>query len=411
MAEPFQPIPESTQVHVDRLLGIRLGEVQVLARVAEGRYGSLYAGSSGDGANARKVLIEVLRAGRHENENDVRAVNSIGAKGVVNVLSFGEVPDGRFYRVMEWLDGESLDQQLQKHGKMKEPEVIRRLEQVAEVLEAAHAWAIPHGALGASSVFVVKDAVRVIDFGLIHPPPSAEDDQRALGALGFALLLGKELEGAPPPVSRDIDDSVDRLLREMFEKRLKNMSEVRKELKALLGGVENTVRAAPKKDVAAAKKPTRAPLLLAVAAIVILVGGGAGFLGWQSSQTEETPADLTDDELLDDEEDALDDQPEVAEPSADAGEVVAPNPAPSSGSNFPRPQKPPPSAQALQEQVSKLERTLRDQTRPGDDIDQALYVLNKQRLRLTGNPTLQDRKDVARQLAGWKRSYLKKKKK
>lgn len=411
MAEPFQPIPDSTQVHVDRLLGIRLGDVQILARAVEGRYGTLYAGQSGQGANARKVLIEVLRAGRHENESDVRAVNSIGAKGVVNVLSFGEVPDGRFYRVMEWLDGESLDQQLQKRGKLKEPEVLRRLEQVAEVLEAAHAWAIPHGALGPSSVFVVNDAVRIIDFGLIHPPPSAEDDQRALGALGFSLLLGKELEGAPPPARPDVDDAVDRLLRELFEKRLKNMSEARKELKALLGGVENTVRTAPKN--VQAKTPTRSPLLPAVAALLILVGGGAGWVAWSNANEETPSAELTDDDLLDDEDDALDDQPEVAEVvpvSEDAGESTS-TPSTQPTGNFPRPQKPPPSAQALQEQISKLERMLRDQTKPGDDIDQALYVLNKQRLRLTGNPSLADRKDVARQLAGWKRSYLKKKKK
>ena len=40
------------------------------------------------------------------------------------------------------------------------------------------------------------------------------------------------------------------------------------------------------------------------------------------------------------------------------------------------------------------------------DMDAALFVLNKQRLRLTGSPTENDRRDVAKQLAGWKRSYL-----
>lgn len=397
MAEPFQPIPESTQVHVDRLIGARLGEVQVLERLAEGRFGSLYKGAQA----TRPVLIEVLRAGRAENENDVRAVNSIGAKGVVNVSAFGQVPDGRYYRVMDWLDGESLDQRLQKHGKLPAPEALKRLEQVAEVLEAAHAWAIPHGSIGPSSVFVVGDAVKVIDFGIARAAPTAEDDQRALGALGFSLLMGKELEGAPPPASAAIDDAIDRLLRELFEKRLANMSEARKELRALLGGVENTARATPK-PVSGARRSAIVPV---VVALLILGGTGGGFAWWYGAQGQPADEPLAGEEdLLDDE--ALD-EPEEVEPTGAPQPVATPRPT----SSFPRPQKPPPSAAALQDQIRKLESALRDQTKPGDDIDQALFVLNKQRLRLTGNDvSLADRKDVAHQLVGWKRSYLKKKK-
>ena len=65
-----------------------------------------------------------------------------------------------------------------------------------------------------------------------------------------------------------------------------------------------------------------------------------------------------------------------------------------------------PTAQVLYVQTTKLEALLRKRARPGDDVDQALFVLNKQRLRLTGNPSLEDRREVARQLAGWRRSYL-----
>ena len=56
-------------------------------------------------------------------------------------------------------------------------------------------------------------------------------------------------------------------------------------------------------------------------------------------------------------------------------------------------------------EITRLESRYR-QLRLGDDADQALNVLNKQRLRLTGTPSEGDRKDVARQLAGWRRSYL-----
>ena len=60
------------------------------------------------------------------------------------------------------------------------------------------------------------------------------------------------------------------------------------------------------------------------------------------------------------------------------------------------------------DEISRLDARFHRKVRPGDDIDQAMYVLNKQRLRLTGEVTEKDRKDVARQLAGWWRSYLRK---
>jgi hypothetical protein len=54
-----------------------------------------------------------------------------------------------------------------------------------------------------------------------------------------------------------------------------------------------------------------------------------------------------------------------------------------------------------------LEMRLRKEVRPGDDFDQGMFVLNKQRLRLAGSPTPEDRAEVARQLRAWRLSYLK----
>jgi len=65
-----------------------------------------------------------------------------------------------------------------------------------------------------------------------------------------------------------------------------------------------------------------------------------------------------------------------------------------------------PSGEALMEERSRLEGRLMKKSKPGDDLDQAMFVLNKQRLRLTGNVSEVDRRDVAKQLSGWKRSYL-----
>jgi hypothetical protein len=119
----------------------------------------------------------------------------------------------------------------------------------------------------------------------------------------------------------------------------------------------------------------------------------------------ETPAVAAEDEglLLDEATDLEPDEVRTTDPAQ--VEPAQPGPRPPS-LTAPRRARPVPSASALMEETSRLESRFRQQVRPGDDIDQALYVLNKQRLRLSGSPTEQDRKDVARQLAGWRRSYL-----
>lgn len=99
MAAPHQPIPETTQVHVDRLVGARLGDVEVGAKVCEGRFGTLYRARKG----TTELTVEVLRAGVAGDDEEVRAANTIKCAGIADVSAFGHVPDGRGYRVMELL--------------------------------------------------------------------------------------------------------------------------------------------------------------------------------------------------------------------------------------------------------------------------------------------------------------------
>lgn len=390
----FEAIPDSTQVHVDRLLGARLGETQVLSRVAEGRWGTLYRGKQGE----RPVTVEVLRANVDENIEEARAASAIKCPGIATVLEFGQVPDGRHYRVMDF-DGESLDAELQRKGRFTEAETIQALLELATVLQATHAWALTHGRLGPSSVIRSGSTVKLIDFGLAQRGQKVDVDVRALGGLGFALLTGKELEGAPPPMGAGTSELLDRLLRELLEGRIADVTQARRELEALGGG------AVPKSTT----RSSRLPLFVVAAAVLLLGVGGAWW--FTRSTTSEVPTPPSDEiSTVDDGEDLED--PDVVEPAEEVAVVpstVTPDqPTPRPPSSGPRKtSRSTPSATRLQQEIAKLEARLRKQpTRPGDDVNAALFVLNKQRLRLTGSPTEADRRDVAKQLAGWRRSYL-----
>lgn len=406
---PAQPIPEATQPYVDRLVGARVGEHRVEGRVSEGRFGTIYRGVHvGSG---KPVTIQVLRVGVAGHDEEVRAATATRSPGVVAVAASGEVPDGRRYRVMEPLEGESLAQRLERDGKRPPGEVVALLAKVAKVLETTHAWAVAHGSLTASSVYLSGDAVRLIDFGLAKERATVEGDLQALGALGFTLLTGEELrEGAPPPLGAGIPELLDRLLRELLEKRLESATEARKELEGLTGLAGEAP--APSAAAGGPRKRSRG-LVVALALGLVAVAAGGVFVLRERAEAEAAAA-IDYDDALDD----LDLPPEGGEETPDDAnlttEPAATEPAPIATPTTPRPPKrvhraprPVPTAQTLQAQISKLEGRLRKQAKPGADLDQALYVLNKQRLRLTGSPTEQDRRDVVRQLAGWQRSYLK----
>lgn len=383
MSAPFQAIPDSTQVHVDRLVGAQLGDLEVGARLSEGRFGTIYAATRR--ASGKAVTLEVLRTQLSGDDEEVKATKAIKCAGVAEVYDFGQLPDGRRYRVMDLLAGESLDQRRPRPP----AEVAKLLGQVAEVLETMHSWALPHGTLGPSSVFLVNGAVKLIDFGLAKGRASLEGDLQALGALGFTLLTGEELgDRAPPPLKDPSAEPLDRFLRELMEKRVKNATAARKELALLL---RETPAAPPRRS--------RALPLMVLAIVLAAIATAALF--WVRAPEPEVPLTAEDEEalLLEDAPEDEPVQPDVLNPD----QTAAPRPPSTTG---PRRARPVPSARVLMEEISRLESRLRKQAKPGDDLDPALFVLNKQRLRLSGAPTELDRKDVAKQLAGWRRSYL-----
>lgn len=377
---PFEPIPDRTQVGGgDRLLGATVGAYRVLEHVAEGRLGTVYRAQ--EIASDKAVTLEVLRTGRVGNDEEARAANAIRCAGIAEVHAFGQLPDERRYRVMERLEGESLEQVLQR-GPLDANAVVRLLMELAGVLQASHAWAITHGLLGPSSVWVVNGAVKLIDFGLAKGA-AREVDLQALGALGFSLLAGKEVDGAPP--SLRAPEPLDRLLRELLEKRVVDATAAKRELELLL-------------TTAAWLNPRRRSALPFVLAVVVVALGVGVFFSSRAEPVVPAPVVVAEPvpapEVVSEEE--------LIEPE----EPIIPEQVWVKPKEVQRQPRPVPSAQALQELTSKLEARLRKKAKPGDDLDQALFVLNKQRLRLTGTPSEAERKEVARQLAGWRRSYL-----
>jgi serine/threonine-protein kinase len=125
---------------------------------------------------AIKVLLPALSARPdivNRFFNEARAVTSISDPGIVQVFDFGYHSDGSAFIVMEFLEGEPLDQRLAKLRRFSVYEALRLCRQVATSLAAAHAQNIVHRDLKPENIFLVRDAEvasgersKILDFGI-----------------------------------------------------------------------------------------------------------------------------------------------------------------------------------------------------------------------------------------------------
>lgn len=104
-------------------------------------------------------------------EREAQAAASIIHPNTVSVTDFGETPDGVFYLVMEYVEGETLHKLLRREGTLPVKRAVRLLRQIADGVEAAHDLGILHRDLKPANIFIMKGKggdgfVKVGDFGL-----------------------------------------------------------------------------------------------------------------------------------------------------------------------------------------------------------------------------------------------------
>lgn len=187
--------PDDADPRALERVGQLLDEKWTLERIlGSGGMGAVYAARHRNGARAAvKVLHPELARRADVRERFLRegyAANRVGHRGAVQVLdddTVKEGPDeGTAYLVMEILEGESLEERIERGPKLTELEVLAVLDDVLAVLEAAHEHGVVHRDLKPANLFLNKDpagpGVKVLDFGLARL-----EELRSVTGVGLAL--------------------------------------------------------------------------------------------------------------------------------------------------------------------------------------------------------------------------------
>lgn len=121
----------------------------------------------------RPVAIKVMSAElakdpvkRKRFRTEARAASGLSHPNICVIHEVGELPDGRPYLAMEYVEGQTLEEVLRQR-RLKLREVLDIGVQAAEALEAAHVRHIVHRDIKPSNLMLDrKGRVKVLDFGL-----------------------------------------------------------------------------------------------------------------------------------------------------------------------------------------------------------------------------------------------------
>jgi Tol biopolymer transport system component len=157
--------------------GTRLGTYEVVALLGAGGMGEVYRAK--DTKLGRDVALKILpesfthdadRVARFRREAQVLA--SLNHPNIGAIYGLDEANASQFL-VLELVDGDTLADRIAK-GPLELNDALAIAKQIAEALDAAHEKGVVHRDLKPANIALTRDRkVKVLDFGLAKPAPSA----------------------------------------------------------------------------------------------------------------------------------------------------------------------------------------------------------------------------------------------
>ncbi len=162
---------------------------QVLQRLGKGSMGVVYKAKqiSVDRVVAVKVLLDSLAQNKEfikRFEREAMIAAKLSHNNVVNAIDAGQV-DGRYYFVMEYVEGVTIKDFLDQHKMFEEKEALRITIAIAEALKHANQRGLIHRDIKPENVILTKNReVKLADLGLAR---LTDDEKWGLSEAGMAI--------------------------------------------------------------------------------------------------------------------------------------------------------------------------------------------------------------------------------
>jgi eukaryotic-like serine/threonine-protein kinase len=194
---------------------MRLGQYTLENKIGEGGMGVVYRARHA--LLRRPTAVKLLspdRAATHDIrrfEREVQLTSMLTHPNTVAIYDFGHTPDGIFYYAMEYLDGLSLADLVERDGRQPAKRVIAIMSQIASALAEAHAVGLVHRDVKPANIFLCErgglpDFVKVLDFGLVKEVNNVDPAlSRADAIAGTPHYMAPESIKEPTKIDARVD--------------------------------------------------------------------------------------------------------------------------------------------------------------------------------------------------------------
>ena len=148
----------------------QIGSYRILAKLGKGGMGTVFRAE--EEGRGRQVAVKLLHADKARDPEiaarfvrEGQAASLANHPGIVSIVDFGALPDGRAFLVMELVADQTLAQALED-GPFELRRALTVTRRILSALEAAHVRGVLHLDLKPSNVFIGPlDEVKIADFG------------------------------------------------------------------------------------------------------------------------------------------------------------------------------------------------------------------------------------------------------
>lgn len=211
------PLNETTLPQQSTLIGKTLDERYFIeSELGQGGVGAVYLASDRK-LHDKHIVIKILLDKSLQNswvvqkfQQEKEALARVDHPGVVGILDTGELPDGKPYLVMQYIDGVTLRSQIKPEG-MPIDRAGELIKQMGRALGAAHDKGIFHRDLKPENIMLQsfgrgEEQVKIIDFGIAKLKDSIVAPSTMTGGTAgtVAYMAPEQLGGRPTSAATDI---------------------------------------------------------------------------------------------------------------------------------------------------------------------------------------------------------------
>ena len=208
--------PAPLDAVAESLAGKRIGAYEIVEEIGHGGMGSVYRAVRADDQYQKQVAIKLVRGGlgdafrRHRFKAERQILADLDHPNIARLLDGGTLEDGQPYVVMEFIQGQPIDEFCESH-KLAVSARLRLFRTVCSAVAYAHRHLVIHRDIKPANILVTESgAPKLLDFGIAKILDSSdlaetgEATVTAIRPMTPEYASPEQVRGAPMTTASDV---------------------------------------------------------------------------------------------------------------------------------------------------------------------------------------------------------------